>query len=255
MCKLSPRLETIVSFIEKDSAVADVGTDHGLLPVYLAQTNLARRIIATDISAGSLDSALRNAIKYGVEEKITFLVADGLSGVDESIVDTVVAAGIGGETIAEIIGKAVWTRNPGVNLILQPQTKTGELCRMLAESGYEISDAKLALDKGRYYIILKAAGVKPGMRRAPDSPAVPGGQGVPGRQGIPGGQGIPDLSRDHEVELLEMLKERSDPLFGAYLSEQIKRTHKAVAGTALSKTLKSERLRSKLLKLQELQQF
>jgi len=156
--KLSGRLYKIAELIGESPAVADIGTDHGFIPVYLALNEPARRIIASDISAGSLFAARKNAAKYSVEDKIIFIVAPGLDGIDESEADTIVIAGVGGETIAAILEKAPWTKRPGLRLILQPQTKLDKLCLWLQENGYIISDADYVIDKGRFYIILVAEG-------------------------------------------------------------------------------------------------
>ena len=152
--KLSPRLQTVADYIEQGAAVADVGTDHGMLPAYLALNKLARNIIATDLSANSLKTALKNAGKYGVTDMIKFVVADGLDGVSEDEADTVVIAGVGGETIIKIIEAAPWTKKPGKKLILQPQTKVDKLCLWLRENGYAIRDTVLTHDKGRAYTVI-----------------------------------------------------------------------------------------------------
>ena len=157
--KLTDRLKKIAAFIENGSAVADIGTDHGYLPVYLAQNGLARHIIASDISAGSLSAARRSADKYGVSDQILFITASGLSGVKEAEVDTVVISGVGGETIIGILKDAPWTRRQGISLILQPQTKKDVLFEWLRENGYVIRDSAQALERGRSYIIILAAGV------------------------------------------------------------------------------------------------
>ena len=156
--KLSNRLMAIASFVEKGASLADIGTDHGYLPVYLAQNGLVRGIIASDISAGSLMSARRCAAKHGVSGKITFIAAPGLSGVGETDADTVVIAGLGGETIAGILKAAPWTKHSGVRLILQPQTKIDKLCSFLHENGYVITGAKLARDNGKFYVIIGTQG-------------------------------------------------------------------------------------------------
>ena len=155
--KLPPRLQTIAGNIEKNAAVADVGTDHGLLPAYLAQNNLARYIIASDKSEGSLKAALRTAAKYNVGDKIKFIAADGLQGVDISAVDTIVAAGMGGETIIKILEDAPQVKSPGIKLILQPQTKIDKLCHWLRENGYAVRDAIFTRENRRVYTIILAA--------------------------------------------------------------------------------------------------
>ena len=155
--KLPERLKTVAGFIETGASVADVGSDHGYLPVYLAINGQARRIIASDISAGSLAAARRNAAKYGVADMITFVVAPGLEGVSGSEVDTIVIAGVGGETIAGILGDAPWTRD-GKRLILQPQTKKEKLLLFLSENGYVVREIKETRDRGRDYTVILAEG-------------------------------------------------------------------------------------------------
>ena len=162
LIKLPKRLQVIVAHIEKGAAVADIGTDHGLLPVYLAQSETARSIVASDISAGSLDSARKNAAKYGVEDKIRFVTAPGLDGVGEHEADTVVISGIGGENIAGIIKDAPWLKQRGVKLILQPQTKNGKLTGFLRENGYAIHGTQLVQDRDRFYTVILAGGEKKG---------------------------------------------------------------------------------------------
>jgi len=152
--KLPERLNELVYFICEGATVADIGTDHGFLPVYLAQTGLARRIIASDISAGSLEAARRTAGKFGVTEKITFIVAPGLDGITQADVDTIVIAGMGGETIVSILEGALWTKQRGLKLILQPQSKIDVLFRFLYDNGYTIHNTKQVQNRKRQYTII-----------------------------------------------------------------------------------------------------
>ena len=154
LMKLSKRLGAVAAFIEKGAAVADIGTDHGYLPVFLARNKLAGSIFASDMSAGSLGSARRSASKYGVEDLITFINAPGLSGIVGAEVDTVVIAGMGGETIIGILTDAPWILDRDIRLILQPQTKVYELSRWLIENGYTVQDAELVIEKDKYYTVI-----------------------------------------------------------------------------------------------------
>ena len=133
--------------------MADIGTDHGYIPVWLAQTGTARRIIASDIKNGPLENARTSARSYGVEDQIEFIKADGLSGIRPHQADTVILAGMGGETIQVILERAVWTREGGVHCIVQPQSKCDELAFWLRNNGYCIDDAKMTGDDGRLYIV------------------------------------------------------------------------------------------------------
>ena len=156
--KLSKRLIALAELIGEDASVADIGTDHGYLPVYLAQEGTAKRIVASDISAASLATARRSAEEFDVSEAITFLVAPGLDGVAPNEVDTIVIAGMGGETILSILEHAPWTKDYGVTLVLQPQSKIDLLCRFLYDNGYEIKETKSVHEKGKYYTIILALG-------------------------------------------------------------------------------------------------
>jgi len=210
--KLPERLKTIAGFIEDGAAVADIGTDHGLLPVFLAQNGLARSIIASDISMDSLDSARGLANKHGVSNLIAFSLGSGLTGLDASMADTIVIAGLGGETIAAIISSAPWTRVWDIRLILQPQSKSRELCEYLRETGYSLSGARLALDNGRLYVVM----------------LVSGGAGVSGLE--------------PELELLAMLMHCGDPLVGVYLDGLIagaRRRHEALRESGASGVLEA----------------
>jgi len=156
--KLTARLKVLTGMIEDGASVADIGTDHGYLPVYLAQTGSAGHIIASDISAFSIKTAQKSADKYNVTDLITFIIAPGLDGIGPNDVDTVVIAGLGGETIRDIIGETSWIQHSGVKLILQPQTKAGVLFRFLYDNGYEIREIKHVLERGKNYTIIKAGG-------------------------------------------------------------------------------------------------
>ena len=152
--KLSNRLRAIAGFIEEGTSVADIGTDHGYLPVHLALSGFAERIIASDISVGSLSAARRSAEKYGVTEKIKFINAPGLDGVMEDEADTIVIAGVGGETMVSILSATPWVKN-GKTLVLQPQSKLKDLLNYLAENGFRIMKTRLVQDKGKVYVVLK----------------------------------------------------------------------------------------------------
>ncbi len=156
--KLSPRLAAAAAFVPAGARLADIGTDHGYVPVYLAEKGICRFIAASDIKEGPLSSAVRTAREREVEDKITFLLTDGLNGMDNLDLDTVLIAGMGGETIVSILENAPWTANENVTLILQPQTKIPEVSEYLIKINKPPADASLARDSGRLYLILKAAG-------------------------------------------------------------------------------------------------
>ena len=146
----------LADFISFGAKVADIGTDHGFLPVYLAQRGHADRIIASDISAASLSAARRTAKLAGVTDAVTFIVAPGLDGItqnDKECIDTIIIAGMGGETILGILDNAPWIKCKKIKLILQQQSKVDMLARFLYDNGYKIQETKSVIDKGRHYTI------------------------------------------------------------------------------------------------------
>ena len=152
--KLSARLQTLADHIDEGASVADIGTDHGHLPVYLAQTGTVKKITASDISSSSLESAMRSAAEYDVTDKIAFINAPGLDGISPHEADTIVIAGMGGETIIGILKDAVRLNHHGIKFILQPQTKLDLLSRFLYDEGYKIVEIIRLQEKGKNYVIM-----------------------------------------------------------------------------------------------------
>ena len=151
--KLSDRLLELANLIDYDASVADIGTDHGYLPVYLAQSGYAKRIIASDISADSLSAARKLSKKHNVSNLIEFTVSPGLEGVEPNSVDTIIISGMGGETIIGILSDAPWTKNNEIKLILQPQSKIDLLCKFLYDNEYEIKKTISVIDRGKNYTV------------------------------------------------------------------------------------------------------
>lgn len=155
--KLSPRLKAIAEQIPMGSSVADIGTDHGYIPVWLAQSGGYGAIAATDIRSGPLENAKKAAAAYDVGNKISFSLCCGLNFPKSDRYQTVVIAGMGGEQITSILQDAAWTKN-GTLLILQPNSKIDSLNEWLTCNGYRIRKVKLVKDSGRIYQILVVSG-------------------------------------------------------------------------------------------------
>ena len=153
---MNKRLQAIYSLICQGRGVVDVGTDHGYIPVALAQNGYAGNIIASDIRSGPLQAARSSAESAGVEEKIDFLLCDGLDGCEKSAIDTIVIAGMGGDTICGILDRAEWCMTPDYTLILQPMTKAEVVRYWLAYNGYEFLDEVLVKDGGIIYQVIRA---------------------------------------------------------------------------------------------------
>ncbi len=152
---MGPRLEAVASFIPRGARVADIGTDHGLLPVWLSLHGGAEAVIAADIRPGPLSAAKQNAERYGVGG-IRFCLCSGLSGIFPREVDHVVIAGMGGETILSILQDAGWDWT-GKKLILEANTKYPELLTWLYAANMHVDGEAFAEERGRLYRICSVA--------------------------------------------------------------------------------------------------
>lgn len=134
--------------------VADIGTDHGYLPIYLLQNGIASSVYASDLREKPLQKARDNAKAYGVGEKICFLQSDGLHNYDGSEMDTVICAGMGGDLICLILNAAPWLQNEKYTLILQPQSGGQDVRRYLSEHGFSIEKEQMTEDAGFLYSVM-----------------------------------------------------------------------------------------------------
>ena len=153
---LQPRLQLLSELIPENARLADIGTDHGYLPVALIQQGKIQSAIASDIGEEPLEHAKRTAEEYGISG-IDFRLCSGLDGISPKEADTVVIAGMGGETMISILSAAPWTRE-NMLLLLQPMTKIEDLRRWLGENGYDFEKERLVWDKGNLYPIFVVRG-------------------------------------------------------------------------------------------------
>jgi tRNA (adenine22-N1)-methyltransferase len=149
---LTPRLQKLADWVEPGAKVADIGTDHGYLPVWLLTTGRTASAIGSDLRAGPLDNARKTAARYAVSEKISLRLGDGLNGILPSEVDTLVIAGMGGENIASILAAAPWAKQ--CTLLLQPMSRSEILREFLEKNGYAIEREALVEDRGTLYPVM-----------------------------------------------------------------------------------------------------
>ena len=154
MIELSPRLKTIADLACCESvpvSACDVGTDHGYIPVYLAQKG-CKRLIATDISAPSAQKAADNAIKYQLGECISVRVGNGLETVSANETECVIIAGMGGLMITKILSAPL---PDGIKrFVLQPMRSDYELRLFLSNNGFKIDKEVLCEDDGKIYTVM-----------------------------------------------------------------------------------------------------
>ena len=151
---ISQRLLACCNFVCKGDRVADIGCDHGYLGIHLLTNRIASHVIESDIATGPLDFARRNAQKYGVASAMTFCLSDGVKDIPRDF-DTLVCAGMGGDTMIHILSAAPWLKSSQYRLILQCQSKTPMLRRYLSENGWRITEESV-LKEGKFlYTIME----------------------------------------------------------------------------------------------------
>lgn len=160
MISLSKRLLTVAEMVPDCRILADVGTDHGYLPVWLLQHGRVECVLASDVRSGPLQRARETAQSFDLSDRMETILADGLKYPCADRAEVVTICGMGGETMISILSAAPWTTE-GRRLILQPQSKLPELESWLSSHGFSIDDAHLCLDAGKLYLALSVFGGGP----------------------------------------------------------------------------------------------
>ena len=151
---MDKRLIAVSSLIKDGIGFSDVGTDHAYLPIHMLQNGYTGNVIAMDIAASPLSVAKAHAAEYQLEDRIEFLLCDGLDACPKDKIDTIVIAGMGGDTICGILDRAPWCLDSGYTFILQPMTKAEILRFWLINNGFGITDELIVDDvKQKYQII------------------------------------------------------------------------------------------------------
>ncbi len=150
--KLSRRLAAASSFARRGTKIADIGTDHAYLPIYLVKSGIALGGVASDINEGPAIRARQNIHKYGASAKISTELCDGLSAIQKYSPDDIFILGMGGELIVSIIDGAPWVKNENVRLIVQPMTHPEAVRSYFCENGFDITDECIVKDDKLYQI-------------------------------------------------------------------------------------------------------
>ena len=151
---LSDRLLACAGFVAPGDRVADIGCDHGYLSIHLLTNGIASAVIASDINEGPLQSAMHKARKFGVADKMKFYLSDGVRNIPRDF-DTMVCAGMGGDTMIHILESAPWLRSNQYRLILQCQSKTPMLRQYLSQQGWQIVQEAVLRDGRFLYTIME----------------------------------------------------------------------------------------------------
>lgn len=210
---LTPRLIAIAEAAKGAKSLADIGTDHAYVPVFMVSELGALCAIAADINKGPLERADENIKKYCLSGKISTRLSDGLKEFKAGEVDTVIIAGMGGTLIAKILEDSLHMKTESTKFVLQPMTAEYELRKYLHENGYAITDESMAREGDKLYTVINA-----------------------------------DVKEDEPWEEVfyhvgKKLFEKKDELFPSLLDKKITEFEKVVDG--LSKALKSREAESK----------
>lgn len=153
---LDARLAAAAHYVRRGAVFADIGSDHGYLPVFLVENGQVSSAIASDISSGSIASARRNIAEHHLEDRIETVVCDGVAPLADRAPTDIAICGMGGELIADIIDRAKFVFDSRVRLILQPMSRPHLLRRYLADGGFACVDETVCVASGRVYFCICA---------------------------------------------------------------------------------------------------
>lgn len=149
--KLSPRLKAAADMVRCGKKIADIGTDHAHLPIFLVENGICVCAVASDVRPGPIANAKANVESAGLEDKIQLRLASGLDKVSPDEADDIIIAGMGGILIAQLVEAAEWLKDESKHLILQPQSHAEILREFLIKNGYYIERETVCEDAGRMY--------------------------------------------------------------------------------------------------------
>ena len=151
---LSKRLSACCSYVSAGDRVADIGCDHGYTGIYLLHHGIASCVIAADINEMPLQSAMSNAERFGVRDRMRFYLSDGVRNIPKDF-DTMICAGMGADTIMSILDAAPWLKCDQYKLILQCQSKTPALRKYLSDTGWFIHREAVLRDGKFLYTVME----------------------------------------------------------------------------------------------------
>jgi tRNA (adenine22-N1)-methyltransferase len=164
MTTLSTRLETVLQLLEPCAVLADVGTDHGLVPVSAVHRGIAKRAIAVDLHAAPLRAARRHVERTGVADRVTLVQGDGLQPLQSRAVDAVVLAGVSGALMVRLCTVAPHVLATVAQLIVQPNQDASLVRAWALGHGWHLRDERMIEQRGRFFTVCafaKGSGADP----------------------------------------------------------------------------------------------
>lgn len=219
--QLSKRLMTVASLVQSGGCVADVGTDHGYIPIYLVQNGKAASAVAMDVRPGPLERARQHVQEAGLEDRIFLRLGDGLEKLKQGEADTLVIAGMGGMLMARILGEYPEITGRIRELVLSPQSDHVQVRRFLCRNGFQIAQEKMLLEDGKFYTVMRA---------------------------VPGREEMTEAGLTYGPRLLE----QRDPVLAQYIRQETEKKKKVIFALELQGTVTAQKRREELIKELEL---
>ncbi len=154
--RLSHRLQLVADFVPPCESVADIGTDHGYVPLELLKRGIVEKAYALDINEGPLERAALHRSEQGLEDKMELRLSDGLEKLRPEEAETLVIAGMGGDLTVRILQRGKNVADSAKTLVLSPHSEWGEVRRYLEKNGRKIDREAMIKDGGKYYLVLRA---------------------------------------------------------------------------------------------------
>lgn len=153
--ELSKRLFAVASLVTPGNKIADIGTDHAYIPIYLIEKNICVSAIAMDVNEGPIERAKDHIIEAGYENQIETRLSNGLEKLRPKEVESVIIAGMGGGLVLQILSAHPEVTCSLKECILQPQSEIAKVRAFLLNHGFEIIEEEMVLDEGKYYPMMK----------------------------------------------------------------------------------------------------
>ena len=151
--EISQRLQAVAQFVT-GPVVADIGTDHGYIPIYLVQTGKAKKVIAADVRPGPLARAREHIAQYGLNASIETRLGSGLSVLSPGEVQTVVVSGLGGMLLCSLLEEGAAVVASVKQLVLQPQLDVPAVRDAGHRCGFAICQEQMVYEEGKFYTVL-----------------------------------------------------------------------------------------------------
>ena len=153
--ELSKRLQAVANLVSDGLVVADIGTDHGYIPIYLVKNGKCPSALAMDVNEGPILRAKEHVISYGLEDKIQTRLSNGVKALSVGEAECVVVAGMGGALMIRIMEEGDEIFRNLKEFVLQPQSELEKVRLYLNEQGYKVIEEDMVLDEGKFYPMMK----------------------------------------------------------------------------------------------------